>query len=361
MKSDTAGYDAWVIYLPILPSVRCLQKNVQDVKFAPGMLHAVFDMLEVLGDVMPNSERLSLPCHSSSHEGNANKALLFILAGIATRWKPSIRVEFTNCKEEVYKGDRSNPTGIAYKKIIEEIILKTECESVGLRVSNVTSDMGADNLAFWRAFGVKGNRKEVISSFTNPLRPNAEVFLLPDVVHLMKNTKAMLESYGTIELPSAILKAYGEFHSGLTSTIVDYKHIEDLHEFEKDNKMKVAFRLKETTLHTKKHFKKINVGTAKSVCHRPGVGLKLLVMEKESLSNETTAWFIILMNAFTLATARHRGLAVPEANMGANEEAICLIKKVSYIFSNMKEGQGAWKPVQKFIEVLCHGYLGLID
>ncbi|KAK3917905.1 Transposable element P transposase [Frankliniella fusca] len=326
MKSGTAGYDAWVKYLPILPSVRCLQKNVQDVKFAPGMLHAVFDMLEVLGDVMPNSERdcqlvldeMQLeptPKYDSSlktkvghatlptHEGNANKALLFILAGIATRWKLSVRVEFTNCKEEMYKGDRSNPTGIAYKNIIEEIILKTE--SVGLR-----------------------------------------------------NTKAMLESNGTIELPSDVVHA-----AGLTSPIVDYKHIEDLYEFEKDNEMKVAFRLKETTLHTKKHFKKMNVGTAKSViCHRTGVGLKLLSMEKENLSYETTAWFIILMNTFfTLATARHRGLAVSKANMGAYEEAIGLIKKVSHIFSNMKVGQGAWKPVQKGIVVLCHGYLGLID
>lgn len=376
MKCGTSGYDAWVKYLPILPAVRTLQKNVQHVIFRPGMmLHAVFDMLEVLGNVMPDSERdcqlvmdemqleptpkfdMSLgekvgEATLPGHEGKANKALLFLLAGITTRWKLSVRVEFTNKKEE----KKSDSTGLAYKKIVGEIIEKSE--SVGLRVSNVTTDMGADNLACWRAYGVTANKRRVCSSFQNPVRPNAQVFLLPDVVHLMKNTKAMLESNGTIELPLDVVE-----EAGLTSSIVDYKHIEDLQEYERDNELKVAFRLKEDNIHTKKHFSKMNVGTAKAVlCHRTGVGLKVLAEEKEDPSYNTTAWFILLLNTFfTLATARHRGLAISKHNMGAYEKSTGLIRQISHIFEMMKVGEGQWKPVQRGMMMLCNGYLSLID
>ncbi|XP_034250664.1 uncharacterized protein LOC117651054 [Thrips palmi] len=375
MKCGTSGYEAWVQYLPILPAVRTLQKNVQHVVFRPGMiLHAVFDMLEVLGNVMPDIERdCQLVCDEMQleptpkfdlslgekvgdatlpgHEGKANKALLFLLAGITARWKLSVRVEFTNKKAEKYKN--TNHTGIVYKEIIDEIILK--CESVGLRVSNVTTDMGADNLACWRAYGITANKRSVCCSFQNPVRPEAQVIVLPDVVHVMKNTKAMLETNGTIELPSDVVK-----EAGLTSPIVDYKHIEDLHEYERDNELKVAFRrLREDNIHTKKHFKKMNVGTAKAVlCHRTGVGLKVLSEEKDDPSYNTTAWFILLLNTFfTLATARHKGLAISKENMGAFEKAVAIIKQVSYIFANMKVGNGDWKPVQRGVMVLCTGYL----
>jgi len=67
-----------------------------------------------------------------THRGIANKALVFILGGISTRWKQTVAYFFTNSRaeEETPEAVREE---IAY--IIREIICRAE--SIGLRVRSL--------------------------------------------------------------------------------------------------------------------------------------------------------------------------------------------------------------------------------
>jgi hypothetical protein len=151
---------------------------------------------------------------------------------------------------------------------------------------------------------------------------------------------------------------------GLPSPVVNYKHIDDLYEYEGGNELKVAFRLKNYNIHCNKQFKKMNVSTAKSVlCHRTGVGLKMLAKEKNDPSYETTGWFIIFLNTFfALVLCRHRGLAVSKFDQDVFNKATRMISRMADIFHRMKVGTGGdYKPCQRGMRVLCASLLGLIE
>ena len=68
-------------------------------------------------------------------EDEANHGLLFLLAGITTRWKHIIRYELT--------GDKFCPVTVA--EIICDIIIKAE-NDCGIIVKAISSDMGGQNL-----------------------------------------------------------------------------------------------------------------------------------------------------------------------------------------------------------------------
>lgn len=270
-----------------------------------------------------------------THTGLAKKGLVILLAGIQKRWKMSVAVYLCSKKSKEAKCQRGlNVTGKAYGDIIDSVIEKAD--KAGANIVGVTSDMGADNLAFWRHKGITGGRSQrLISPFSNPAKKDSKIFVLPDPVHLMKAIKHMMESNVTITLPEDIVE-----EEGLSSAIVNYKHIEDLYEYESGNELKVAFRLRENNIHVDKHFKKMNVATAKAVlCHRTGVGLNLLADETNDPSYHTTAWFIIYLNTFfQLVLCRHKGLSVSKFNEDVFNKATSLISRVADIFHRMKVG-----------------------
>ena len=190
-----------------------------------------------------------------------------------------------------------------------------------------------------------------MTTFPNPACENSKIYCLPDPVHLMKAIKSMMESNATITLR-------------LSSPILNYKNIEDLYEFEGGNELKVAFQLRDYNIRCNKQFKKMNVGTAKSVlCHRTGVGLKMLSKENNDPSYETTGWFIIFLNTFfTLVLCRHMGLAISKFNEDVYNNAIGMISRMADIFHRMKVGKGGdYKPCQRGMRVLCASLLGLIE
>lgn len=94
-----------------------------------------------------------------SHKGIAGKALIILLAGVRRRWKCAVAAFLTSstqAQDTLFPKDYDIPedeypeelstTGGAYKSIILQVLGKSE--RIGLRVSGVTSDMGAENLAF---------------------------------------------------------------------------------------------------------------------------------------------------------------------------------------------------------------------
>jgi len=109
MKCGTAGYEEVRKKLPY-PCARTLTRKVADIKFESGILDEVFDMIlafkknlteeelecmlamdEMSIDpslvVDPSTKQVIGGVTLKSHEGTANKVLVFVLGGIATRWK----------------------------------------------------------------------------------------------------------------------------------------------------------------------------------------------------------------------------------------------------------------------------------
>ncbi|TGZ57012.1 hypothetical protein DBV15_10459 [Temnothorax longispinosus] len=336
LKCGSSGYEEVRKLFP-LPSLRTLQRRTEYIEFRPGILNKVFELLAneihnhreewkdcvlaldemsiIPGEVIDPSinesiGRVTFGCH----EGFANKALVFVLGGIAFRWKQCICYHFTSSKT---KSAENDATGKTYVEIIKNIL---ECaETIGLRVHCVISDMGSDNRSMWKIFGIMANRDKVIHE---------------DVIQC----------------------------ENLPSNTVKVEHILELLDTEAPLELKVAFRLKKENLDKKNRFNGMKVSTAKSVfCQRTSSCLQLLALSKEDPSYITTAWFVRVVNHwFDLMTSRHHSLALNKSNEKAYEEAISHLKLTIKIFSEMRVGiDSRWKPVQCGVLIATNAILSL--
>ncbi|KAM7293384.1 uncharacterized protein ISCGN_026514 [Ixodes scapularis] len=150
-------------FLP-LPAERTLQKRIEGVKFQTGLLRELLPAVEckvatmgpqerhcvLLMDEMQLTPGLEYDCTTKTVIGQttlkgcklpsndgivtfATHGLVFMLAGLSTRWKQVIGYHFTG----------SSVSSDDLKKIVFEIIV--ECEKIGLVVEGIVSDMGACN------------------------------------------------------------------------------------------------------------------------------------------------------------------------------------------------------------------------
>lgn len=142
-----------------LPSISTLNRRLENLKFDTGILHEVFEFLSKKVKTMaPNEKDCCLfmdemkiaECREFDQANNkffgditypviknqrASDAFVFQLGGISSRWKQVIAYEFTGKKMEENDGE-------ILKSTIETIIQK--CETLGLKVHSVTSDMGGN-------------------------------------------------------------------------------------------------------------------------------------------------------------------------------------------------------------------------
>lgn len=84
----------------------------------------------------------------------ATHALVFMLAGLTTRWKQTIAYEFTSTSYDAVHANQ----------IIQDIIAK--CDTIGLHICTVISDMGPQNQAVWRLNGIVCSRHGITHNFT---------------------------------------------------------------------------------------------------------------------------------------------------------------------------------------------------
>lgn len=154
------GYEQLIQQGYPLPSLRTLRRRLEDFKFEPGISKEMFKFLARKKPYFENETDLECglvfdemaitpnKCYNSStgslivnitflnEKGNATHALVFMLVGIASRWKHVVGYHFT--------GNSFNSKSL--KDIIFQIIVKTE--KIGLHVNFLTSDMGAGNVGF---------------------------------------------------------------------------------------------------------------------------------------------------------------------------------------------------------------------
>jgi len=328
IKCVTAGYEELRKKLPY-PCASTLQRIIQHITFESGNLDEVFDMIlasiknltaeqlshisycTLAGDEMaveptqmvdPSTKKPIDHVTLNSHDGIANKALVFILGGISSRWKQTLGYYFTRAKAG---GEDADAVGREIAEIIMEIIKRAE--AIGLRVHRFTSDMGPENQAVWRHLGVRCNRFECIYSVDHPVRKGDQLCFVPDVLHLFKALKRTIVANGSVFLPDNIVE-----REGLPTNEVNASHIKALLDEQDKMELKIAQILKKDSLEPKRHFHDMKVGTARGVIsRRTATGLHVLALTKQDPSYITTAWFINHVNRwFELMTSRRHKLAL---------------------------------------------------
>lgn len=141
---------------------------------------------------------------------SANHAMIFLLAGLASRWKQVVRYEFTS----------GSIHSQVFKSIIEDIIKKAE--GIGLQVHAVTTDMGGSNQSMWKQFGINISRYSTIEQSTieqptieqptirtfceHPCDNSRRLYFFPVAVHIYKNIKCSLVINKVFKLSDDIVK-----------------------------------------------------------------------------------------------------------------------------------------------------------
>ena len=376
MKCGTSAYEYLRKKFPY-PSARTLQRHSRHIEFKSGILEEVFDMLllqirykkeQELDCALAMEEMAIIPSRRTdpstkepigdvtlqSHSGTANKALVFVLGGISTRWKQAVAYYFTRAKAE---GEASDAVGKELAGIVLDIVQRAE--AIGLRVHSVTSDMGSENRAMWRHLGLYCNRYGCRFSIPHPTRQGDSLCFIPDVPHVFKSMKRMLVVNGVITLPADIVR-----EENLPSDKVYARHLHDLINAEGKFQLKVAPRLTEESLQPKGRFAPMKVGVSRSfINRRTGTGLQLLALDKQDPPYITTAWFVNHVNRwFDLMTSRLRAVALSRSNENAYKNAISHLEKNIRVFTGMKVGEPPqWKPVQTGVIMATNSILHIQD
>lgn len=343
-----------------LPSIRTLQNRLQGLKFSSGISDEIFEFLKLK---IPNFEnerdkecslsmdemsivsgtKYDTSTHSfighvtlPDHTGTATHALVFMLAGVASRWKQIVGYYFT--------GDGFN--GAVLKPIILQIIQKAE--SIGLRVNNITSDMGPANVALWREFGITAGRYiTTVNKFQHPCDSQRQLYIVPDVSHLLKNLKACLINNKFIKIPSTLQEKYK-----LPTNIVHFDHFVELLEQQKDLEFLLTPKLHKSYVQCDNQFSKMRVNRAKNVLSTDvSSALEFLADENNAPQYIATAWFVkIIATWFTLMTARRCSVALGKLYIDKFNENVSFLHECIYLFKHLTVGsKGQFKPVQRGI------------
>lgn len=197
----------------------------------------------------------------------ATHALVFMLAGITTRWKQVIGYQFTGNSYEA----------TATNNIVAEIIKK--CHAVKLDVCAIISDMGPQNQALWRLNKITAGRSTKINNFQEYSLNETEtkkIYFLPDATHVYKNIRLALTEGNIFHLSQEIVTKYK-----LPSSEISIEPIKTVIEEDKKVDLKIAPYLKEIYIQPN-HFDKMKVQGAMAILnHDVSAALKIITFPKK--------------------------------------------------------------------------------
>lgn len=350
----TSGYEELLNQKLPYPSVRTLRRRLQNLKFDSGILHEVFKFLRYKMESFNENEKdcilvldemaispgntydtslnkyfgqVTLPDHS----GTATHVLVFMLAGINTRWKQVVAYYFTG----------NSVNGSIFKDIMLMII--EEAKSINLNIMSVTSDMGSCNQALWKTLGITAGRHQIIkNSIENPIDSSKKLFFIADVPHLFKNLKATFINNKTITLPKFIQEKYN-----LKTQKVCASHIFELVTYQENLEFKLAPKLTENDL-LPSHYDQMKVSKSTNVIsHDVNSALKFIA-ELDKPEYLTTAWFIDQVEKwFYLMTSRSPANAISKFNSTSYKETLEFLVNFMELIDSIEIGiKKIWKPSQ---------------
>ena len=291
---------------------------MQHIRFESGVLSEVFSYLQVKIKSMSVEERecvltldemsikaavefdnrtcrfvgdVTLPQHS----GVATHALVFMLGGICTRWKQTVAYYFT-----------SNSTD---GRVLCDIVIRiiALCDSIGVNVLAVTSDMGSANRAMWKCLGVCSGRDVCTPSFPHPCNSEKAVYVFADVPHLVKKLRNHVVNGQDIVLPDDVVNEFG-----LPCAVVSVEPLHVLVKYQANKDLKPAPKLTEKHLQPS-HFEKMKVSHAMAIFSKSVSAAIRLLVDGGVIHNSalTTAWFLETVNRwFDLMSSRHPIMAL---------------------------------------------------
>jgi hypothetical protein len=186
----SSGYEELLKQNFPYPSVRTLQRRLKRLKFNSGtsILTEVFNFLKIKVESFNEIQKdcvfvldemaitpgkyydtsmnmyfgdVTLPLHA----GIATHVLVFMLAGINSRWKQMVAYYFTG----------NSVSGSVFQNIINSIFEKAA--ELKLNIISITSHMGACNQALWKKMQVGAGRHKVIKNYiSNPTDSTKTVF-----------------------------------------------------------------------------------------------------------------------------------------------------------------------------------------
>lgn len=264
----------------------------------------------------------------------ATHALVFMLAGITTRWKQTIGYQLTS---NSYDANEAND-------IISKIIM--QCQSIGLDVCAIISDMGPQNQALWRLHKITAGRFSKINSFQEFTINDTEtkkVYFLPDPTHIYKNIRLALTN-NVFSISQEIVSKYN-----LPFNEISMEPIIAVIEEDKNVDLKIAPYLKEIHVQPQ-HFDKMKVQGAMALLnHDVAAAIKYYIARgKIAEKHLTTAWFLEIVHKwYNIMTSRIIKHGLSKRNMDEYNATIDFLKEFVEITRNIYIGSKRhWKPLQ---------------
>lgn len=339
-----------------LPCYSTLTKRLQSFQLDYGVFHVLAEPLKVKAESMTISDRFCVLSYdemaiASQLDVDKNKKkfhghitiydsveigtkLFVVLArGIRTNWKQIIACHVT--KQQKISFD-------IIKKFLFECI--SFLENCGIHVLALSSDMDSRNTGTWTQLGVEVNQFGTrINSFEFNGR---EVFVMPDICHLLKNLKAALLRQFVV-LPSAFVEEHE-----LPCEIINGSLIKKLFDKEiaEGQDVRRFYHLTSADMDPDA-WEKMNVGAAiRFFSIQTASALECAAKEDELLDAEckqavTTAAFIRLVEEwFALINSRMRKASITLNNQ---DRRFIFLHQIIDLFQNIKFGEDKWKPLNK--------------
>lgn len=350
------GYEE-VIHLGIpFPSLRTLRRKLECLKFEPGVLDDMMQFLSFKKSSFENDTDLECGlvfdemaitpkrCYNPStgsivgditfpnKQGTATHALVFMVVGIATRWKHVVGYHFTG----------NSFSSQILKEIIFQIILKIE--ELGFRVNFITSDMGPGNLGLWKLLGISTGRfSQIVNHVTHPFDSNRNLYIIADVPHILKNLKQALLNNSVLTISNDVMEKYN-----LSSNKIELNHFKHLLDIQEKSDLLLTPRLKRNDIECNNNFSKMRVSKATHIFSNDVSCSLELLADENNPEFATTAWFVkIVFQWFVLMTSRSCQVALGTKNENVYTEKIIFLNEVIHIFTNLSIGNGNFKPVQR--------------
>ena len=328
-----------------LPALRTLRRKLKALDYHPGILQDVFNMFPSKIATMNETDKycvlvmdemsikpgydfdmstqqyiggITLP----GEQGMATHGLVFMLAGLATRWKQIVGFHMTG---DSYKGEN-------VKKVLDEIL--TEAGKIGLKVLAVTSDMGSNNQGVYREYVVGRYANKI----DHPNIPGAYLYFLYDPPHVIKCIRNALINGLIIRLPQSVVDMYS-----LPTDTVDIDYVRMLFEAERNYDWKACPNLTEVHF-SPNHWEKMKVNLAAQLIasHSTSVGLYMAIASEEKRFENidwratATAWFIGYLNKwFDFMSSRYFSLALSLDNRQKYEETIDFFRSTIELFTTL--------------------------
>ena len=356
-----------------LPSIRTLQRQLENWDFKSGIIEEAFDFLkikipffkdEIYVDSLLVIDEVGITpgkifdCSTKSYVGFvtlgdnkdstelADHGLVFMLAGISHRWKQPVAYYYTN----------QSTSGYHYYQVVRDIIKKAE--NIGLKVHGVVSDMGSANQALWSQFKISAGRYSPINNkCKHPLDNNRYLYFFHDTAHAFKNFKEGMLSNKVITIPEEFKIKYD-----LPSNEVNAAHLEELLQAQDHSELLLAPHLKEEYVSGKRHFRKMRVeNTSRAVSHEVSSAIEYLADEISKPEYKTTAWLFKTFNKWwDISGCRNLKLALSKLKLDEYKSTISFLNEFIELVTNMKVGKkGQWKPFQTGILITTKSIIEL--